>query len=179
MRRALLPLLLIAAGILSGCSLLSLYPAGVRGLPAQESWAALPVGEWLGEGRGEPEAVAICRPPECGPAMAVGVIRLTGAGAEAAQAVLEDPKPLARALRDMKGRKLQVQTDVVVRHLRDGPFEGFTIKLGRKDNALRPVLGAALGRRFGQDLRVVLVIGEDAEAVETTALHVAAEHLGT
>ncbi|HEX2136138.1 MAG TPA: hypothetical protein VHG30_09585 [Microvirga sp.] len=42
----------------------------------------------------------------------------------------------------------------------------------------RPALGAALGRRSGPDLRVVLVIGREAEAVETTARRVAREHLG-
>jgi hypothetical protein len=173
-RRALLLLVLLAGGALPGCSF---YAADVHGLPAHEAWAALPLREWLNDGRGEPEAIAVCSPPECGPPLAVGVMRLTGVDAATAEALLRNPEPLARALRDRAAGKRPVLTEVAVKPLQDSPYQGFTIRLGRRDNARHPAFGAALGRRAGADLHIVLVIGEDAATVEMTARNVAAEHL--
>jgi hypothetical protein len=47
------------------------------------------------------------------------------------------------------------------------------------DGQKAPAFGAALGKRSGGDLEVVLVIGLSAEAVEQTARRVAARELGT
>ena len=65
----------LLAGWLVGCSL---YPVPVRGVPTDAPWFALPLGEWLGEDRAEPEAVAACRPPECRPGLVVSVVRISG-----------------------------------------------------------------------------------------------------
>jgi hypothetical protein len=172
-RRALLLLLAVA---LSSC--VSAYPEPVEGLPDAGSWTALPLRSWLAEDRAEPEAVAICRPPDCGPRMVVGVVRLHGEDADQAEAILRDPDHLARALEEMRGHKSKVRTIATARRLAEGPSQGFVLFLGRDDGE-RAVHGAALGRRDADGLRVVLAIGENAEAVEATARRVAARHLGS
>jgi hypothetical protein len=152
-------------------------PQAVRGVPAAEPWFALPLGEWLAEDRVQPEAIAVCRPPACGPGLVAGVMRLNGADAKAAERILADPGPLARALRQAK--KDRPGTIVAVRLLEAGAAGGFGLTLARRDGKRRPAHAAALGQRSGDGLRIVLVIGEDAVSVEETARRVALEHLGT
>jgi len=108
--------------------------------------------------------------------MVVAVVRTHGKDADEAEAVLRNPDRLARALGDMRDHKSKVRTTVSVRRLRDGYLQGFALALGREDGQ-RAAFGAALGRRTGDALDLVLAIGDDPDAVETTALHVAAEHL--
>ncbi|HEV2557053.1 MAG TPA: hypothetical protein VGU45_00345 [Microvirga sp.] len=158
---------------LAACSAL---PRAVQGVPAGEPWFALPLKEWLGEERAEPEAIAVCRPPECGPGLVAGVVRLAGAEADAAERVLADPGALARMLRTPKAGRPRTAVDL--KPLQAGSAAGFAITLARQDARRRPAYGAALGRRSGGDLRVVLVVGEDAGAVEDAARQVAREHLG-
>src|SRR3712207_49644 len=86
---------LLLAALLAACNL---YPRAVQGVPVGEPWFALPLGEWLGEGRAEPEAMAACRPPACGPGLAVSVVRVSRTDAAVAERLLADPAPLARAL---------------------------------------------------------------------------------
>jgi hypothetical protein len=153
----------------------------VAGIPSREPWFALPLGEWLGEGRAEPEALAVCRPPACAPGLAVAVLHLSGPDAEAAARVLGRPEPLARALaapRDKlpKGKAPVAMVASVTPFVAEGA-RGFTLALSRRDGS-RPAFGAALGRPFGPDIKVVLVIGEDAAAVEDAARRAARENLG-
>jgi hypothetical protein len=149
------------------------------GVPPGEPWFALPLKRWLAEDRAEPEALAVCRRPECGPAMVVSVLRVTGPDADIAEAVLGRPERLRAALEDMKGRKSKVRSVAQVRRIEDGAFQGFALSLGRADGERRPAHAAALGRRAGAGLRLVLVIGEDEDAVEAAVRRVAAQHLGT
>src|SRR4028118_1516443 len=79
-------------------------PRPVEGVPAGAPWEALPLRKWLAEDRAEPQALAFCAPPECGPGLAVSVVRLKGRDAQITHAVLRDPERLARALRAPPGR---------------------------------------------------------------------------
>jgi hypothetical protein len=173
--------LLVVAAALSACA--TYYPAPILGLADAGSWQSLPLRRWLAEDRAEPEALAICRPPECGPGMAVVVVLTRGRDADRAEAVLKQPEALARALEDMRDRKRRnakapVRTVAAVERLRSQDLQGFLLFLDREDGA-RPAYGAALGRRTRDGLRVVLAIGESREAVQATAVRVAAEHLGS
>jgi hypothetical protein len=47
------------------------------------------------------------------------------------------------------------------------------------DGTKAPAFGAALGKRAGEDLEVVLVIGTTEDAVQETARRVADRELGT
>ena len=120
----------------------------------------------------------MCRPPVCGPGLVVGVVRLGGREAETAAAALRDPARLARALSTPKDPKKPVQTTASAKRLEAGAARGFSLALHRSDGS-RPAHGAVLGQRFGPDLRLVVVLGEEPEAVETAARRVAREHLGS
>jgi hypothetical protein len=162
--------------VLTGCDYV---PRPVAGLPPGDPWGALPLRKWLAEDRAEPVALAFCAPPECRPGLVAGVIRLTGTDARIADAVLNDPGRLARALRSPAGRQRSVQTAVSVAPLEGTPYRGFSISLAPADGGKRPAYGAAPGRPEGEDLMIVLVIGEDPEAVHATARQVAERELGS
>ena len=168
-------LLLLVLG-LSGCDYI---PRTVAGLQADASWGALPLRKWLAEDRAEPIALSFCAPPTCSPGLAVSVIRLKGRDAQITESLLKDPERLARALRSPVDRKKPVRTDMAVERLKNLPYPGFAIALSPKDGGKPPAYGAAVGRRSGADLDVVLVIGLSAEAVEQTARQVAARELGS
>ncbi len=171
--RFLLPVLALS---LASCGYI---PRPVAGVPPGAPWQALPLRKWLAEDRAEPMALSFCAPPECGPGLAVGVIRLTGKEARITEAVLQDPERLARALRSPAGRDKPVKASITVERLKDAPYPGFVMTLAPIDGGKAPAFGAALGKRSGEDLEVVLVIGETAETVQQTARQVAARELGT
>jgi hypothetical protein len=154
-------------------------PRQVAGLRTDATWDALPLRKWLAEDRSEPVALAFCAPPECGPGLAVSVIRLTGKDADITEAVLRDPERLARALRSPVVREKPVKTHITVERLSDSRYPGFAIDLAPTDGSKRPAYGAAFGRREGETLSVVLVIGEVEDAVRETARQVAARELGS
>ncbi len=169
-RLPLRPVLLAVAFSLASCGYI---PRPVEGVPPGAPWAALPLRKWLAEDRAEPVAMAFCAPPECRPGLAVGVIRLTGQDAQVTDALLKDPERLARALRSPAGRDKPAKTLIAVERLVNTPYSGFSISLGPADGRKRPAYGAALGRRSGEELEVVLVVGEEAEVVQSTARQVA------
>ncbi len=169
-------LILVLALAVARCGYI---PRPVAGVPPGAPWDALPLRRWLAEDRAEPVALSFCAPPECSPGLAVGVVRLTGKDAQVTDALLKDPERLARALRSPAGREKPVRTRIAVERLGDAPYPGFAIDLAPADGARRPAYGAALGKREGEALSVVLVIGEDAQAVRDTALRVAARELGS
>ncbi len=154
-------------------------PRQVAGLPSDPSWDALPLRKWLAENRAEPIALSFCAPPECSPGLAVSVIRLTGRDADVTEALLKDPERLARGLRSPVGREKPVKTQVTVERLKDAPYPGFAIDLAPANGSKRPAYGAAFGRREGEALSVVLVIGEAQDVVLETAREVATRELGS
>ncbi len=168
-------LILFAALGLVGCDYL---PRTVAGLHADASWGALPLRKWLAEDRAEPIALSFCAPPECSPGLAVSVIRLKGRDAQVTESLLKDPERLARALRSPVDRKKPVKSTIAVERLRNAPYPGFAITLAPTDGAKPPAYGAALGRRSGEDLDVVLVIGASPEIVQQSVREVAARELG-
>ena len=163
----------VLLGALAACHF---SPRAVEGVPFTEPWLVLPLNRWLAEDRAEPEAMAVCRPPVCGPGLVVGVVRLVGREAEIGDAVLSDPGKLVRALVTPKDSKAPVRATASARTLAAGAAHGFAMTVQRRDGT-RPAYGAALGQRLGPQLRLVLVIGEDPETVEATARRVAREHL--
>ncbi|MCB5177703.1 hypothetical protein [Microvirga lenta] len=176
-RRAFSFGLLIGLLALSGCGYI---PRPVAGVPPGAPWEALPLRKWLAENRAAPEALAFCAPPECSPGLVVSVVRLKGDDAKAAEAVLKDPDRLARVLRSPKDRKKKaVRTAVSVESLDGRPYPGFAISLAPADGGKPPAYGAAFGRRTGDELHVVLAIGEDPESVRATAREAAARELGS
>lgn len=175
--RRLVPSALFAIALtLTACGYI---PRAVEGIPPGAPWAALPLRKWLAEDRAEPQAMAFCAPPECSPGLAVGVVRLTGRDAEITEALLRDPERLARALRSPAGRDKPVRTAIAVERLTDAPLPGFAITLSPLEGGKRPAYGAALGRRSGESLDVVLVVGDNPEAVRDTARRVAERELGS
>lgn len=174
--RNLTPLLLFLALGLAACGYI---PRQVAGLPSGMSWDALPLRKWLAEDRAEPVALSFCSPPECRPGLAVSVVRLTGRDARITESLLNDPERLARALRSPAGRAKPVTTRIAVERLDNPPYRGFAISLAPADGGKKPAYGAAFGRRKDEDLTVVLVIGEEADAVRETALTVAERELGS
>ena len=178
----------LTAGAVAGC----LYiPQHLEGLPAGPPYTALPLRSWLAEDRIEPRAVVACASDECPHRIAVGVFRASGAEADALAATLKDPDALARALRAGKARSAgtpatrnksaavpPVRTAVEARAFGAGDLSGFTLALSRADGEGRPAHGAALGRRSGDTIDVVLVVGDDEGAVAATALKVARDDFG-
>ncbi|MCG7393274.1 hypothetical protein MHY87_10190 [Microvirga sp. ACRRW] len=140
-------------------------PRTVAGLQTDASWDALPLRKWLAEDRAEPIALSFCAPPACNPGLAVGVIRLNGKDAQVTEALLKDPERLARALRSPVDRKKPVKTDIAVERFKGAPYPGFAITLSPKDGGKPPAYGAAMGRRSGEGLDVVLAIGVSSELV--------------
>jgi hypothetical protein len=152
-------------------------PRPVAGLPPGAPWEALPLRKWLAEDRAEPEALSFCAPPECRPGLAVIVVRLSGKDAEITDGVLKDPERLARALRSPAGRTKPVKTVVSVEPMKEAAAYGFAISLAPADEGKAPAYGAALGRRVGEDLRLVLVVGEARDAVQSTVREVSVREL--
>ena len=97
----------LAVLALFGCNYI---PRTVEGVPAEAPWAALPLRGWLVEGPVAPEAMTICRPPECRPGLAVAVLDVAGPDADEAEAVLRRPAGLARALSGPGGKPRKIET---------------------------------------------------------------------
>ncbi|WP_210485340.1 hypothetical protein [Microvirga antarctica] len=152
-------------------------PRAVEGVPPGAPWEALPLRKWLAEGRAEPQALAFCAPPECRPGLVVSVIDLSDKDADISEAILRDPARLARALTSGTPRDRKIRTLVSSSPITASEAKGFAISLSRSDGT-RPAFGAALGRRSGASLRVVLVIGDDEAAVLSTVRQVAVRELG-
>lgn len=178
----------LTAGVVAGC----LYiPRHLEGVPAGPPYTALPLRSWLAEDRIEPRAVIACMSDECPHRIAVGMFRASGSEADTLAATLKDPDALARALRAEKspsaasrsrgkkdGARAPVRTAVEARPFGEGDLSGFTLALSRADRKGRPAYGAALARRSGEILDVVLVVGDDDGVVAATALKVAQEDFG-
>lgn len=170
--------LLLGLSLILGLTSCDYIPRPVAGLPTNASWESLPLRKWLAEGRAEPIALSFCAPPQCNPGLAVSVIRLTGKDARITEALLKDPERLARALRSPIDRAKPVRTEVSVERLKNALYPGFAISLAPMDGKKPPAYGAALGKRSGEDLEVVLAIGLSPEVVEQSVREAAARELG-
>ena len=175
---------LFASALTLAAAACSAIPRHLDGVPTDAPYMALPLRNWLAEDRIEPTAVVACASGECAHRIAVGVFRASGREADVLAATLKDSQALARALRAQKplaraARKLaakarqepRVATAVEARPFEDRDASGFILAMSRADG--RPAYGAALGRRSGEILEVVLVVGDDEAAVAATAVRVA------
>ncbi|MGJ3264259.1 MAG: hypothetical protein ACFE0R_13585 [Salinarimonas sp.] len=167
---------LLVLGLLVGCV------GGARlvaGLPDEDGWLVLPVQDWAAVDRGEPEGIAACLAADCPDRLMVSVLRLRGEAAQEARAVLADPSLLATFLAardraDESDARRGVETRVETRPLTIGGLAGFTVTMGAEATG-RVAHGATLARDEGGDLRLALVVGDDAAAVEAALRQVAAE----
>jgi hypothetical protein len=177
---------LLASALTLAAPACTAIPRHLDGMPTEAPYTALPLRSWLAEDRVEPTAVVACASEECPQRIAVGVFRASGREADGLAATLKDPQALARALRAQKPispaapksaagtrPKPRVETAVEARPFEDRDTSGFTLRIGRADGEGRPAYGAALGRRSGEILEVVLVVGDDEAAVAATAVSVA------
>ena len=181
------PKVLLVAGFVLGIALAACaaLPRTVDGLPDPSAWESLPLSDWLAEDRAEPEAVALCE--TCSAGMTVGIVRLSGPSAREAEAELRDPGRLVRLLeaRDSRAghpgarpaRRVVVKSSA--RPFQAAGASGFLLALWRADGAKPAVQGAALGRKDGDGLTIVLVIGTDAGAVETLATRIAKDRFAS
>ncbi|WP_156917684.1 hypothetical protein [Salinarimonas rosea] len=177
--RARVPVAILAAGalvLLAGCVG---GPRLVAGLPDETGWLVLPVDDWSALDRGEPEGVAACLDADCPDRLMVSVLRLRGEAAQEARAVLADPRRLATYLAerdraDTNDARRAVTTQVETRRLAIEGLDGFAVSLAAAATG-RSAHGATLAREEGDELRIALVVGDDAAAVEAALRQVAAE----
>lgn len=167
---------LAAAALLAGC--LS-GPRLVAGLPDETGWLVLPVEDWAANERGEPEGLAACLASSCADRLMVSVVTLRGEAAEEARAVLADPRRLAAFLvardrADENEARRAGTVRVETRPLAIAGLEGFAVTLAGESTG-RIAHGATLAREEGRALRLALVVGDDAAAVEAALRQVAGE----
>jgi hypothetical protein len=172
-RRALSFGLVVLA--LSACDYI---PRAVEGVPPGAPWEALPLRKWLAEDRAEPQALAFCAPPECSPGLVVSVVDVKGKDADISEALLDDPSRLTQALRSAT-RHGKIRTIASSTPLAEPSSRGFTLTLAPSDGGKSPAYGATLGRRSGDTLKLVIVIGADRTAVIATVRQVAERELGS
>jgi hypothetical protein len=163
--------------VLAGITACGYIPRPVEGVPPGAPWEALPLRKWLAEDRTEPQAIAFCAPPECRPGLVVGVVELNGRDADITETVLRDPARLAKAMMAQGEPGAKIRGVASTKPIQGTAFHGFSIRLAPSAGNRPPAFGAALGRRFAQALKIVLVIGDDETAVLDTARRVAAREL--
>ncbi|MCC5977995.1 MAG: hypothetical protein JJU21_08030 [Salinarimonas sp.] len=193
LRQAYLACVLIGASLVAGCVPPGTRVAGLESVDLRrlaerdggEVWLALPMGKWLGtrENVGRPEALIACIAATCRNRLVVGVFRLEGETADRAERDLRDPQMLARGLaaqQDDQGNgngsgaaDRRIDIDVASHAIAD--LSGFTISLTTQRPRSTGVHAAAIGRREGRDLRVILAVGDDPQVVRAALAQVHAE----
>ncbi|MGP9820606.1 hypothetical protein ACTZWW_11370 [Salinarimonas sp. NSM] len=175
----------VPVAILAACGIATLAgcvggPRLVAGLPDETGWLVLPLDRWSALDRGEPEGIAACLDADCPDRLMVSVLRLRGEAAQEARAVLADPQRLAAFLAardraDESEARRAVTTRVETRPLAIEGLDGFAVSLTAPATG-RTAHGATLAREEqGGELRLALVVGDDAAAVEAALRQVAAE----
>lgn len=178
LHRLALACALILALLLSGCTPGGTRVAGLDSLDLRrlaereggEVWLAFPMSKWLGtrENAGRPEAVIACIAPTCRNRLAVGIFRLVGETADLAERDLRNPQMLARGLAAQESANGEtpsqpIDFDIAAHSLDD--LSGFTISMHAPQANGPTVHGAAIGRREGRDLRLILAVGDDMQVV--------------
>lgn len=159
-------------GLMSGY-----LPASMRGLQSGvdgEVWLALPLGAWLGplDGAGEPETIVACIGPQCPARLAAGIFRLTGEAARRAERDLRDSRALVARVASAP------EAEATGEAFAHAGLTGFTLTIAARSDRTRAIHAAALGRREGADLRVALVLGDDAAVVRAAAIQIADGAMG-
>lgn len=171
-------------------------PVAVEGLPVRpdpaaqssdNSWIFVPVGAWITRETVRPVSLGMCGGAGCPGQISVAVVDLTGEDARRAERSLSQPAGLARELEAGNRRRIALvraaqrnvpariaqgrippEVAASVQRFVHGRFQGFRLTMRRADGS-RLSHAAALSRRRAGALRVVLVIGPNAEQVETAA----------
>lgn len=187
-------LAVLGLGLLASCAYV---PVAVDGLPvrpdaaAQSSdnpWIFVPVGAWITRETARPVSVGLCGGNGCPGQIAVAVVDLTGEDARRAERTLRQPAGLAREIEAgnrrrialvraaqrsvpaaLAQRRLPPEVAASVQRLPQGRFQGFRLSLRRAADGSRLSHAAVLSRRRAGALRVVIVIGPNAQQVETAA----------
>jgi hypothetical protein len=154
------------------------FPPSLPGLPESGSWVSLPVSRWVTEGGVTARAILACFAPSCPARVAVGLFRAEGADAALLAAILANPERLKRGLeekdrRDPSPKRRLIKSQIAVERLRESPLPGFAMRLARADGS-HAVQAVALATSGPGPASVLIVIGENAEAVRRVALSVAA-----
>ncbi len=180
---------------LTGCTPLGTRVAGIDSVDLRRmaerdggaAWLALPMGRWLGTrpNVGRPEAVIACLAPTCENRLVVAVLRLEGETADLAERDLRNPQMLARGIaaqaqeqaeeRAAANASAPSRIDIDVAALDLDDLRGFTMTLSDGRARGSAAHGAAVGRREGRDLRVILAIGDDMQVVRAALAQIHAE----
>ncbi|HEY0570468.1 MAG TPA: hypothetical protein VGD16_02905 [Enterovirga sp.] len=172
-----------AVSAILGCSELDrladyAFPPSIPGLPESGSWVSLPVSRWVTEGGVTARAIVACFAPSCAARVAVGLFRAEGTDAALLAAILADPERLKRGLeekdrQDPSPKRRLIKTEIAVERLRESPLAGFAVRLARPDGS-HAVQAVVLATGARGPASVLIVVGENAEAVRRVALSVAA-----
>lgn len=157
------------------------FPPTVPGLPADQPWVFLPVTAWVTESGIEADAIAACFAPACKPRVAVGLFHTAGRDAASLSDIVAHPRRLQREL-ERGGRKRFVRrpsskTVIRVERRDAGAVRGLAARLARADGGHAAYGFVNLVPRGTGQISVVLVIGEDEEAVRRIAAGVTAQLL--
>ena len=161
-----------ALGVLAACSSL---PDLTAALPSTAGWTRLPLESWVVEGGITAQSITACRPPDCAPAVAVGIFRATGAEAGLLEAALADPAGFERGLGRLATERRAKRRDrrnlgsrAAVAAWHGGGLKGLRITLTRDDDG-RAAHGIVLARRGSEGVRAAVIAGESEAAVTEAA----------
>lgn len=177
-------LTLLISGCMEGRTRIAGFDSlDLRGLTKPEggaAWLALPMRKWMGtrEHVGHPEAVIACIVPACPNRLAVGIFRLEGETATRAERDLLNPQMLARGLAaqdEANGDTAAPAIDIDINAHSLDDLSGFTISMLAQETDGRALHGAAIGRREGDDLRLILAVGDDMQVVRAALAQIHAQ----
>lgn len=172
-------------------------PVAVEGLPVRPDpaasssdnpWIFVPVGAWITRETARPVSVGMCGGVGCPGQISVAVVDLTGEDARRAERTLRQPQGLARDLEAGNRRRIALvraaqrnvpsaiaqrrippEVAASVQRLVSGRFQGFRLTMRRAADGTRLSHAAVLSHRRAGALRVVVVVGPNAQQVETAS----------
>jgi hypothetical protein len=156
---------LIASALMTGCMYLPRY---VEGIPTTEPWSALPLRGWMTNDGIRAEAITACFAADCPQKIAVASLIAEGKSAVELARLLTNPAPLVKAI--STGRTLPrrpAPKPLLATHelIRLGAFSGFLITIRTRDGKARAAYAMALGSPMGQELHILMLVGQDRDAL--------------
>ncbi|AVO45430.1 hypothetical protein [Phreatobacter cathodiphilus] len=195
-------LAVFATVVLASCAYVPVAVEGVATRPdiaardAENPWIFVPAGAWITRDTVTPVSVGACPTPACPERVAIAVVEARGPEARTLARTLRQPGPLVTRLAEGNRRRIALVTAaqrnvpaaVAARRIphrvasRSRPFQhraftGFRLEMRRETGPARTAHAAVLGRRQGDTVKVVVVIGETAAQAEATARTVADANL--
>lgn len=154
---------------IAGCMYLPRY---IDGVPTGEPWSALPLRGWITDNGIRAEAITACFTSDCPQKVAVASLIADGTTADELARLLANPKPLLRLVATGRPRPRGPNPKPLLatsEPLQLERFSGFLMTISKPDGKGRPAHAIALGRREASELHLLLLVGENREAL----LHVA------